>query len=78
MKSFSFLVLVRRLRITFSHFDLEGSAPTCYSDAVVVTQPGNTTLGPFCGSDLPAEITSSGNRLDVRFTTDISGVTDLR
>ncbi|XP_034466935.1 complement component 1, r subcomponent isoform X1 [Hippoglossus hippoglossus] len=65
-----------RIRITFTHMDIEASAG-CYYDSLTVLYDGKV-LGKFCGSENSADghhpgnqpILSPGNRLTLIFQTD--------
>nr|XP_019948213.1 PREDICTED: uncharacterized protein LOC109633063 [Paralichthys olivaceus] len=65
-----------RIRLTFTHMDIEASAG-CVYDSLTVLNNGKV-LGKFCGSDNSADghhpgnhpILSSGNRLTLIFQTD--------
>ena len=57
-----------KLRLVFFRFDIEPS-----DDRVSVyngTSSSSPLIGQYSGSTLPAAITSSGNNLFIRFTTD--------
>ena len=72
--------LGNRINLTFSHFDVEEHSvsgrligtPECQYDFVEVKQANGTLLGHFCGSSLPAEIGSTGDRVTIRFMSDMS------
>ncbi|XP_048417522.2 cubilin isoform X2 [Stegostoma tigrinum] len=63
-----------RIHLQFTHMDLE-SNNSC-SSVYVEVHDGETELDPlinkFCGSTLPAPITSNGNKLWIKFKADIS------
>ena len=62
----------------FIHFDLEPEYRTaCRFDFFQVfdgpgPQSNSTSLGKFCGSDLPAPVRSTSNILSIKFVTDDS------
>ncbi|KAM6940692.1 cubilin [Xenentodon cancila] len=69
----------KKITLTFTHFDLEGKdfqASKCY-DNVMLYDISNVTNalihkhGPFCGTALPNTIRTEGNRLVIRFHTDL-------
>ncbi|XP_076583741.1 ovochymase-2 [Chaetodon auriga] len=67
------------ITLTFSHFDLEAKdflTLKCYDNLMMYEINGQTnalmqTHGPFCGTKLPAPIHTKGNRLVIRFHTDL-------
>uniref|UniRef100_A0A3B4TUR0 Zgc:154142 n=1 Tax=Seriola dumerili TaxID=41447 RepID=A0A3B4TUR0_SERDU len=63
------LPLGKKITLTFTHFDLEAKdilASKCYDNIMVYD-----INSPFCGTKLPRTIQSKGNRLLVRFHTDL-------
>ncbi|KAG7267725.1 hypothetical protein CRUP_031615, partial [Coryphaenoides rupestris] len=67
------------ITLTFSHFDVEARtilSPRCLDYVVMHDIRGTDGIlvkkyGPFCGSKLPASIQTKGNRLVMRFTSDL-------
>uniref|UniRef100_A0A3B4YSD3 Zgc:154142 n=1 Tax=Seriola lalandi dorsalis TaxID=1841481 RepID=A0A3B4YSD3_SERLL len=63
------LPLGKKITLTFTHFDLEAKdilASKCYDNIMVYD-----INSPFCGTKLPRTIQSKGNRLLIRFHTDL-------
>ncbi|XP_071359853.1 ovochymase-2 [Trachinotus anak] len=73
------LPLGKKITLTFTHFDLEAKdilTSKCYDNVMVydinsVTNALIQKHGPFCGTKLPQTIQSKGNRLVIRFHTDL-------
>ncbi|KAF7655501.1 hypothetical protein LDENG_00055110 [Lucifuga dentata] len=72
------LSLGRKITLTFTHFDLEAKdflTSKCYDNIVVYDISAANALiqkhGPFCGTKLPPTIQSKGNRLVIRFHSDL-------
>ncbi|XP_041837910.1 ovochymase-2 [Melanotaenia boesemani] len=71
--------LGKKITLKFTHFDLEAKdffASTCYDNIMVydinsVTNTLNQKHGPFCGTTQPLTIQTKGNRLLIRFHTDL-------
>ncbi|KAK1885602.1 Ovochymase-2 [Dissostichus eleginoides] len=69
----------KRITLNFTHFDLEAKdflSSKCYDNIVVfdINSWNNAlikTHGPFCGTKLPATILTKGNRLVIRFHSDL-------
>ncbi|KAK3090758.1 hypothetical protein FSP39_014380 [Pinctada imbricata] len=64
-----------RITLNFSHFDMEGNNQDCEYDSVRVSSGvgrDSVTHGIFCGSALPASITSESNMLRIEFNSDNS------
>ncbi|KAM9792333.1 cubilin [Neosynchiropus ocellatus] len=69
----------KKITLTFTHFDLEGKdilTSRCYDNIVVydissLTSNLNQKHGPLCGTKLPAAIQSKGNRMVIRFHSDL-------
>merc|ERR1719369_2707658 len=59
------------IKLTFTVFDLECSSDCSY-DYVEVLDTDGSQLGKLCGDSLPSPVTSSGNRMTVRFISDDS------
>ena len=72
---FIFVSTVDRVTLIFTHMDLEPNGPSDCHDYVTVRQ-GNTETAPevgtYCGSSIPAQITSTGPALFVTFFSDSS------
>ena len=65
---------LQHVRLHFVGFDLE-SHPSCRYDSVKVYDGRSNTSplkGTYCGSSMPADITSSGSAMFVSFTSDSS------
>ncbi|XP_046392545.1 cubilin-like [Ischnura elegans] len=67
------------LNITFSHFHLENSSNSgCAYDFVEIKEGPNTeegsssSIGKYCGTNLPPPISSTMPRISVHFKTDVS------
>ncbi|XP_076004105.1 ovochymase-2 [Genypterus blacodes] len=72
------LPLGKKITLTFTHFDLEGKdfmTSKCYDNIVVYDINALNMLvqkhGPFCGTKLPPTIQTKGNRLVIRFNSDL-------
>ncbi|XP_053711283.1 tolloid-like protein 1 [Synchiropus splendidus] len=71
--------LGKKITLTFTHFDLEGKdilTSRCFDNIVVydissLTGNLNKKHGPLCGSKIPAAIQSRGNRMVIRFHSDL-------
>ncbi|XP_040002652.1 ovochymase-2 [Xiphias gladius] len=71
--------LGKKITLTFTHFDLEAKDILmfkCYDNIMVYDINALTNAlikkhGPFCGTTLPRTIKSKGNRLVIRFHTDL-------
>uniref|UniRef100_A0A3Q2VHF8 Zgc:154142 n=1 Tax=Haplochromis burtoni TaxID=8153 RepID=A0A3Q2VHF8_HAPBU len=69
----------KKITLTFTHFDLEAKdalTSTCYDNIMVYDINGLTSAliqsyGQFCGTTLPDPIQTNGNRLLIRFHTDL-------
>ncbi|KAI9525572.1 hypothetical protein NQZ68_006121 [Dissostichus eleginoides] len=69
----------KRITLNFTHFDMEAKdflSSKCYDNIVVFdinswTNALIQTHGPFCGTKLPATILTKGNRLVIRFHSDL-------
>jgi len=64
-----------RIQWTFqSPFELE-SSPRCFNDYVMIAEVYesglSTVFGRYCGSDLPASNSSSGNRIRIKFRSSL-------
>ncbi|XP_070846884.1 cubilin [Chaetodon trifascialis] len=67
------------ITLTFTHFDLEAKdflTSKCYDNLMMYEIDSETNVlmqmhGPFCGTKLPAPIHTKGNRLVIRFHTDL-------
>ncbi|XP_054027363.1 cubilin [Dryobates pubescens] len=65
----------RQIVLRFTNFSLEGNR-RCTEDYVEIRDGGYETsppLGKYCGSDLPPVIISHGNKLWIKFVSDIFG-----
>lgn len=63
-----------RVTLTFTHMDLE-LYNSCNHDYVTVydgDDVNGTVVGTYCGSTVPASITSQGSAMTVQFTSDAS------
>uniref|UniRef100_A0A3Q1JVK3 Ovochymase 2 n=1 Tax=Anabas testudineus TaxID=64144 RepID=A0A3Q1JVK3_ANATE len=63
------LPLGKKITLTFTHFDLEAKdilTSKCYDNIMVYD-----INSPFCGTKLPSTIQTKGNRLLIRFHTDL-------
>ncbi|XP_063074737.1 ovochymase-2 [Engraulis encrasicolus] len=63
----------KRITLRFSDFDIEPAMlGKCYDNVLVYDgdAPNATKYGPFCGSKLPTEITTSKNTIVMRFHAD--------
>ncbi|XP_046880031.1 cubilin [Hypomesus transpacificus] len=64
----------KQVNVTFSPFELEGSATTnCRYDSVRIYDGENSNyplVGKFCGNDVPGPFVSAGNFLTVHFVSD--------
>ncbi|XP_059189819.1 ovochymase-2 [Centropristis striata] len=73
------LPMLKKMTLTFTHFDLEARdifTSKCYDKIIVhdintLTNTLLTTHGPYCGTKLPVTIRTKGNRLVIRFHTDL-------
>ncbi|KAF0037285.1 hypothetical protein F2P81_010159 [Scophthalmus maximus] len=73
------LRLGKKITLTFTHFDLEAKdilTSKCFDNVKVYEVNGLTNAliqehGPFCGNKLPGTIRTRGNRLLVRFHSDL-------
>uniref|UniRef100_A0A665XBY8 Cubilin-like n=1 Tax=Echeneis naucrates TaxID=173247 RepID=A0A665XBY8_ECHNA len=71
--------LWKKITLTFTHFDIEAKdiiSSKCYDNIMVYDINSLTNMliqkhGPFCGTKLPRTIQSKGNRLVIRFHTDL-------
>ncbi|XP_056442205.1 ovochymase-2 [Gadus chalcogrammus] len=69
----------KRIQLSFTHFDIEAKSlmsPKCLDYVEIQDiRTGDGVLldnyGPFCGSKLPPSIQTKGNRLVMRFTSDL-------
>ncbi|XP_035232741.1 tolloid-like protein 1 isoform X2 [Stegodyphus dumicola] len=66
-----------RITLNFTHFDLEGTNQECEYDSVDIRSRTSVEeewkkQGTYCGSRLPAIVTSEGNVLRIEFTSDNS------
>ncbi|KAM4603345.1 ovochymase-2 [Polymixia lowei] len=68
----------KRITLKFTHFDVEAKdilSSKCYDNIMVYDIRDSGALirkyGPFCGSKLPTTIRTAGNRLVMRFQTDL-------
>jgi Peptidase C10 family/Secretion system C-terminal sorting domain/CUB domain/Spi protease inhibitor len=61
---------INNVSITFSQFDLEANDFVTVYDGVDASA---TVLGTFTGTDIPDDMTSTGNQLFVTFVSDASG-----
>ncbi|KAL3996601.1 hypothetical protein ACER0C_009257 [Sarotherodon galilaeus] len=69
----------KKITLTFTHLDLEAKdalTSTCYDNIMVYDINGLTSAliqsyGQFCGTTLPDPIQTNGNRLLIRFHTDL-------
>uniref|UniRef100_A0AAQ4PGY7 Cubilin n=1 Tax=Gasterosteus aculeatus aculeatus TaxID=481459 RepID=A0AAQ4PGY7_GASAC len=64
-----------QIMLNFSHFELEGSPPSCNFDFVEIRDGGYETsplIGKFCAAQGPPVLVSHSNRLWVRFHSDSS------
>ena len=59
-----------KVQLTFSSFALESGPGVCPYDYVEISSGGESTK--YCGSTLPAPVTSEGNTMKVSFHTDSS------
>lgn len=63
------------IKLTWNRFELE-NMPSCNSDYVLIIEidenNDNNTLGKYCGSTLPPALTTSSNRLMIKFVSDVS------
>ncbi len=57
------------VKIIFNHFSLEDN---CGKDAVYILE-GRTSVGPFCGNDVPPDYQSCGDTVVVHFHSDKGG-----
>ncbi|KAF7223607.1 tolloid-like protein 2 [Nothobranchius furzeri] len=73
------LPLGKKITVTFTHFDLEAKdflTLKCYDNIKLYDINGSTNTlmqkhGPFCGKKLPDSIQTKGNKLLIRFHTDL-------
>ncbi|XP_042340385.1 ovochymase-1-like, partial [Plectropomus leopardus] len=71
--------LGKKITLKFTHFDLEAKdflTSKCYDNIIVYDINGLTNAllqkhGPFCGTKLPPTIKTKGNRLVIRFHSDL-------
>ncbi|XP_017289814.1 cubilin [Kryptolebias marmoratus] len=69
----------KKITFTFTHFDLEAKdflTSKCYDNIMLYDISGLTNAlilkhGPFCGTNLPGGIQTKGNKLLIRFHTDL-------
>ncbi|KAM4807741.1 ovochymase-2-like [Rhinophrynus dorsalis] len=66
----------KQVHLTFTHFDLEDTdlvSKACYDYVAVYEELTGQILkyGPFCGTKLPTPILSQGNRIALRFYSDV-------
>uniref|UniRef100_A0A672HRX5 Zgc:154142 n=1 Tax=Salarias fasciatus TaxID=181472 RepID=A0A672HRX5_SALFA len=69
----------KKITLTFTHFDLEGKdllTSKCYDNIMIydinnLTNGLMSTHGAFCGTSLPGAIQTKGNRLMIRFHSDL-------
>ncbi|KAK2886327.1 cubilin [Channa argus] len=62
-----------QIMLNFTHFELEGSPPSCSFDFVEIRDGGYETsplIGKFCANQKPPVLVSHSNRLWVRFRSD--------
>ncbi|NXG01683.1 CUBN protein, partial [Sakesphorus luctuosus] len=66
----------RQIVLNFTDFTLEGNK-RCTEDYVEIRQDGgyetSPSLGKYCGTDLPPVIISHGNKLWIKFVSDVFG-----
>ncbi|KAK0137505.1 Cubilin [Merluccius polli] len=69
----------KRITLNFTHFDIQAKeflSPKCLDSVLILDIRDSDSLlvdsyGPFCGSKLPPTIRTKGNRLLVRFTSNL-------
>ncbi|CAL1528874.1 unnamed protein product [Lymnaea stagnalis] len=62
-----------KINLNFTHFEIEGHNQGCEYDSVIVDRGHNgdqKSLDIFCGSTIPAPVTSDGNTIRIEFKSD--------
>jgi len=54
----------------FTAFDVESHSTCSYDHVTIISGDGTTLMEKTCGSSLPADVTSTSNRVEIHFHTD--------